>query len=280
MFTTEQKSHFEAFGFLLFRQSFSGQEMKLLADAYELAMAKHLTLAQPVEEWECVIDFALANPDICRCFLERDEIYSALCRLLGADFVWYGASFNWFGESKWHPDQHGYGRGSIKILIYLDSLHANSGCLRVIPGSHRPPLHEALEPHQPPSDDSTDGMFGLRGANVPALPFESNPGDAILFSKSLWHGAFATPQARPEAPQLRRMASFSFGSNKRTTEQLGYFRNFFQKDAEVSAPDPLPEEQLKRLGRARTAAMIERLTEMDLKSPALADHSQRPEPAT
>ncbi len=280
MFSSAQQSHFEAFGFLVFRKQFSPAAMEMLAAVFDRNMATYQSGPRHVEEWECVVDYALANPDLCEQFLGDDLIQGALAALLGPDFVWYGASCNWFGTGKWHPDQHGYERGSIKILIYLDPLRADSGSLRLIPGSHRPPLHEILEPHQPPNEDSEDGMFGMRGVDLPAFDFESDPGDAILFSKALWHGAFDMRRSRDGEASLRRMVSFSFGPNRQTPELLEYFRSFFQREEEVVPPNPPPAERLKQLGRKRTAAMIARLTSMGLhtracgRSPYLPQNSK------
>jgi len=277
MFSSAQRSHFDAFGFLIFRKHFPPAAMEMLAAVFDRTMATYQSSPRHVEAWECVVDYALANPQICEQFLEDDLIQGALSALLGSDFVWYGASCNWFGTGKWHPDQHGYERGSVKILIYLDSLRADRGSLRLIPGSHRPPLHEILQPHQPPNDDSEDGMFGMRGVDLPAVDFEPDPGDAILFSKNLWHGAFDRRRSRAGKAPLRRMVSFSFGPNRQSPELLEYFRSFFQREEEVTPDSPPPDERLRRLGRKRTAAMIARLTSMGLHSRVCRQPSNVPQ---
>ena len=49
----------------------------------------------------------------------------------------------------------------MKVSLYLDPLTKETGCLRVIPGSHRLPLHETLKPW---------AQFGLLRHRCPLFP--------------------------------------------------------------------------------------------------------------
>ena len=71
--------------------------------------------------------------------------------------------------------------------MYLEKVTRESGCLRVIPGSHRMPLHRDLEKLEVEPDSCP---FGVEGADVPCSALESNPGDAILFNHCMWHAAY------------------------------------------------------------------------------------------
>ena len=143
---------------------------------------------------------------------------------------------------------------------YAGLLRRDSGCLRIIPGSHRSNLHEMLKPHQPPENDLDSAMFGLIGSEVPAHAFESDPGDLIIFSKCLWHAAFGSEDTR-------RMVSFSFAPHRPTPDNIQYFRHFFQRDEEVTPSQPSPAEVLRRSGRERMAGIIGRLSSLGLHSP-------------
>ena len=78
-------------------------------------------------------------------------------------FVWAGSEGNVTvnSEHPWHPDRPGdhdevsYTR--LKLNLYLDPIREENGCLRVIPGSHRMPLHRDIEP---------DSMHQRRGLPV------------------------------------------------------------------------------------------------------------------
>ena len=76
----------------------------------------------------------------------------------------------------------------IKMAFYLDPVGANSGCLRVIPGSchtddHFAQLLQAADSPEP-------GTLGDRWRAVPAIPLETQPGDLILFNHNTKHAAF------------------------------------------------------------------------------------------
>src|SRR5207253_9639051 len=82
---------------------------------------------------------------------EDDRIFEAVEQLLGSHFVWIASDSNLYvGDTGWHPDSGSspfeMGYDSLKIAVYLDPVDRNSGCLRVIPGSHRDPFHQTLVP--------------------------------------------------------------------------------------------------------------------------------------
>ena len=78
----------------------------------------------------------------------------------------------------------------LKTMLYLDGTRKDSGALRVIPGSHRMPLHGEIEPERRHQRGETVDPFGVRGEDVPCFPVESNPGDLVFFCQSLWHSVF------------------------------------------------------------------------------------------
>ena len=57
---------------------------------------------------------------------------------MGDDYNYTSSDGNFYvGDTGWHSD--GYTRKkylSIKLAMYLDTVTVNTGCLRVIPGSH------------------------------------------------------------------------------------------------------------------------------------------------
>ena len=85
------------------------------------------------------------------------------------------------GDTDWHPDGTRLEYRPMKVSLYLDPLTKETGCLRVIPGSHRTPLHETLKP---------SSQFGLPGTDVPCFPLESQPGDVFFSDMNTWHASF------------------------------------------------------------------------------------------
>ena len=65
-------------------------------------------------------------------------------------FCAYAEANRYVGDTSWHPDYSlNYNAPGCRFAFYLDPLTADSGALRIIPGSHAPPLHVTLhDAHQ------------------------------------------------------------------------------------------------------------------------------------
>ena len=123
---------------------------------------------------------------------EDDRIYLALEELLEPDIAWMGSEGQrYFSDSNWHPDGWLPNMRRIKVAVYLDALAKETGCLRVIPGSHRNPTHDALESLRNPESMP----FGVVPADVPSHAIETQPGDVVFFNMNLWHASFAGERA-------------------------------------------------------------------------------------
>ena len=197
MLTAEQITCFNTFGCLVFRQIFSPEEIEAITRAAEEVWEKELG-RQPGEEEPITTDpFVEKHPRLTQ-LVEDDRIYQPMAQLLGKDFIWSSSEGNrGFSPGQdahhWHADRHGieelnYTR--IKIMLYLDALQKEEGCLRVIPGSHRSPLHEDLDPFQRRHVESNPTFFGMNGADVPCYAVETEPGDIVVFNQSLYHAVY------------------------------------------------------------------------------------------
>ena len=165
-------------------------------------------------------------------FVDRDEYLSALmddpriegaiASLLGGDFNYMGGSGNYYvGDTQWHSDSHSDSKyTSIKLAFYLDPLAKDTGCLRVIPGSHMigdrfaDSLHPMFQPERGlPKPD----LWGVEGKDVPALPLETEPGDVLLFDQRIKHASFG-------GNTMRKMMTMNF-ENRYAEEDLPELRD-------------------------------------------------------
>ena len=116
--------------------------------------------------------------------------------LLGEDFNYLGSDGNFYaGDTGWHSDGWTPKLRHIKFAFYLDPLTKDTGCLRVIPGSHRigEPFAEALQAQIYKLHDH----WGLEnGREVPCVPLETQPGDLVLFNWNTKHAAFGGGKRR------------------------------------------------------------------------------------
>ena len=197
MLTAEQIACFKTFGFLLFRQPFSREEVETISRAAEDTWEKELGRSPEKEEDMHTVPFVEKHP-LLMPLMEDTRIYEPVGQLLGKDFIWSGSEGNrGFQPGRtahhWHADRQGkqelnYTR--IKIMLYLDSMRKARGAFRVIPGSHRSPLHEDLEPFQRSHVEDDPTFFGMDGADVPCHAVETDPGDMLMFNQSLYHSVY------------------------------------------------------------------------------------------
>ena len=168
MLTSEQKAHFEVFGFIVVRQLFPPGEVDVLTREFDAALLDDRG-GKPFDgkEKHVAINWYEGRPAVQH--LPNDErIRGPIEQLLGPPGYTFDKTNDGalrVGDTEWHPDM-GWtpeipdgkydpewiagrrGRNhyvpSIKVAFYLDPVRKDSGCLRVIPGAHRSPYHEQL----------------------------------------------------------------------------------------------------------------------------------------
>jgi hypothetical protein len=191
--TEQQKRFFETFGYLYLPN--------LLQDATPTVIEKfdYLFSAQQenVLDWRHEAHYNNARHILLQ-LIERDRYLSSLLEhpridgvftsLLGADYLYRASEGNIFtGDTYWHSDLYNadFKYRHIKILFYLDPIDANSGALRVIPGSHlfgdkfANQLERYVWEH--------DKHYGIDKNSVPCVTLPTRPGDAVVFDYRLKH---------------------------------------------------------------------------------------------
>ena len=207
MITAEQIAHFQAFGFLGLKQAFSSKEMVKIGRAFDDLLEEDRHGKPALDEkqqsryhrLQSVYGIAERHP-LLTGLVADDRIYETVCQLLGDGCRWLcSEGHHYLGDTRWHPDG-----GStqdyffIKVSLYLDPLTKDTGCLRVIPGSHRSPLHDDLKhlgDREGPADRPTP-QINLPGSEVPYFPLESEPGDVLFLNMNLWHSSFGGQPGR------------------------------------------------------------------------------------
>ena len=238
MLTKGQMAHFNIFGFLVLRHAFSSKEMKIFTDAAEKMWA--------VEEGDCVggkqdpgatsLGEIVERHPRLTSLAEDDRIFGVIEQLLGPGFIWAGSE----GQrgrvhSTWHNDKPGKNQNKyprIKVHLYLEPTAKETGALRVIPGSHRTPFHESLEPlmgyHLVHGNEYNSNMsldegnaskaqslpFGVDGPDIPCYAFESNPGDVIFFHQCIYHAVYGG------LGEGRRYIAVKFAAKPTTVEHI------------------------------------------------------------
>ena len=175
----EHITFFQTFGFLLLKQAFSAEEMAAFSARYdEMLDGERGGAPFPGKSRQSLYGIAEKEPLFTEMVAD-DRIFGTIEALLGKGSVWLNSEGNLYvGDTDWHRDGTRLDCRPMKVSLYLDPLTAETGCLRVIPGSHKLPYHEALKPY---------GKFGLADAEMPCWPIETRPGDVIFADMNTWH---------------------------------------------------------------------------------------------
>ncbi len=110
----------------------------------------------------------------------------------------------------------------MKVAFYLDPVDRDSGCLRVIPGSHLPELASRLKERWP-MEDPEESPYGIKGSQIPYFPLESRPGDVVLFNQGLFHSSYGGKTGR-------RMFTLNFGAKPAGEADYDNLRRTYQSN--------------------------------------------------
>lgn len=220
MLTEEQKHQFETLGFLLIKELIPMDEMKIYIDAFDETMLS-ANNGVPWEEApirQQVVPFYRHNTAVYHRLLDHPSINVVLEDLIGKEYVFaVSEGIHHFGGTSWHhdsisPEDHTH----LKVVFFMHSVQADTGCLSVLPGSQFLTFRERMEKY---------GKSMLaRGKNVPgAYPIEADAGDAVIFNVKLYHAAFGDG--------IERKALYLNYMQKATThEEEEYIIHHYERD--------------------------------------------------
>lgn len=136
----------------------------------------------------CMVQF-VDRSDGLASLLDDPRIEGIGASLLGDDFNYMGSDGNYYvGDTGWHSDGWHPVMRHLKIAFYLDPLTRETGCLRVIPGSHKPEDRFAVSLQE--KIRKSEDLWSVHGRDVPAWPLETQPGDIVCFNHNTKHAAF------------------------------------------------------------------------------------------
>jgi hypothetical protein len=163
------------FGFVVLRQFFDPGP---LAAEIDRVLADGILRDVPERRFQYVPMMTLETP-VSLALLDRAETVAAAV-FGGPVLPTRAKGTRYYGETSWHTDSDLPLR-SVGCLAYLEPVGADSGALRVIPGSHHPQFGEALS-----------GLGGscLRDPSLPAYVVATEPGDMLLLDERVLHASF------------------------------------------------------------------------------------------
>ncbi len=193
----QQVTFFETFGYLAFPGLFA-EEVEAITAEFERIWADHggghNRQTHDHQRRSALVPFIDQN-EYLSALLDDPRVDGVASTLLGDDYNYEASDGNFYvGDTDWHSD--GFARRKyrfLKFAFYLDPVTHETGCLRVIPGSHRrgDGYAEELQRIMASSrSGSTGDQLGIAGRDVPAVALESQPGDMVMFNQDLKHASY------------------------------------------------------------------------------------------
>ena len=177
-------------------------------------------------------------------------------QLLGPNVIWGASSgTRYIGDTSWHPDDYDgllKTYSAMKVVMYLDPVEKNTGCLRIIPGSHHRAFNGALRPLDKQNLDTSLMPFGYPGSDTPGYPMETHPADVLFFDTRAYHGAFGGKAGRSNI----QMVCFPEPADEDEVETLRQIHHRTQYQLRI------PESFLNN-DRPRLQRMVSRLIELN-----------------
>jgi hypothetical protein len=195
--TDQQVQFFETFGYLSLPGMMSDRNEEITREFEALWASQgggHNGKPHDGTARSCIAQFIDLRERLSS-LLDDPRIRGVAVSLLGDDFNYMGSDGNYYaGDSGWHSDGWHVGIRHIKIAFYLDPLTRDTGCLRVIPGSHLTGdrYADALQAQVRRSEE----LWGMSGRDLPAVALETQPGDLVCFNHNTKHASFGGSKRR------------------------------------------------------------------------------------
>lgn len=191
--TDQQINFFQTFGYLSFPGLLADRSEEIV-DAFEAVWSErgggHNGKPHEGTARSCIVPF-IDQSEYLSSLLDEPRILGIATTLLGDDFNYMGSDGNYYvGDTRWHSDggHKPEDPTHIKIAFYLDHLTRDTGALRVIPGSHL--FGDGYADRLQEEIRESEADWGVHGEDVPAVAFETQPGDVVCFNHNTKHAAF------------------------------------------------------------------------------------------
>ena len=199
----QERKQFEVFGFIIRRGLFSAEEMKQLSDEFDRGCAEAFEDSPFDGTIEKGANFTRLGTPFFRSLPSDERLYAVARHAYGEDVIGHHFGGNLkVGDSGWHVDTHSYHQFGLKVAVYPDPADAETGALRIIPGSHQEPLFSAAR----------EVVREMEIWDVPAFVCPSEPGDVIFFDLRCWHASSGGATGR-------RMAGNVYYNNPKTPDE-------------------------------------------------------------
>ena len=225
MLNQQQIEQFSSFGFVILRDLFLPEEVKVLQSEFNYA-AEREGRNEPFDgKTGQAISMLGEDTPFYASLPEDPRLLEPVQQLFGEDvFAVESNCHRYVGNSAWHfndgaPNIHGYGA---TFQFPLVSVRGDTGALRFIPGSHKNPRQQELDRYKPISRRCSNTEQAMNVMDqIPCCVAEADPGDAVFFDTRIFHctwGGYSD----------RQVGCVSYYHYPETAQELEVMRNIAQ----------------------------------------------------
>lgn len=260
--TPQQLCFFETFGYLVL-PGLLAADVGWITEEFEAVFRDRMTVHDGTKR-SCIVPFIDQRERLCT-LLDDARVDGLVTGLLGEEFNYLGGDGNFYaGDTSWHSDGfHTAGR-FLKVALYLDPVARDTGCLRVIPGTHR------LEAHADAPGGGWDArlaarateLWGIEPREVPCVALGTRPGDVVAFNHNLMHASFG-------GSPRRRMFTLNFCRRCETAEEIADLEQYINGHGRFWI-EHLHSETMRRTASERRLRRLRQVMEHESGLPAAA----------
>ena len=245
--TSAQCTFFNLFGYL-YLPNLLTEDIEWMTEEHRTIFAKKDMVHDGTKRFQ-IVPFIDQSKRLCT-LLDHPKVLGVIEALLGDNFNYVGGDGNYYsGDTGWHSDgAHRVGLYA-KFHLYLDPLTRNTGCIRVIPGSHlfgkwRKYIEQVRRSNK---------VLGVDGNDVPSVAVETEPGDVVVFNHNIYHASFGGGHSR-------RHFDLNVASRAKTDAEIIELDNYLQRDGK---PRYHPRSQSVHSEVMRQTASPERMYHLE-----------------
>lgn len=255
--TQQSKRFFGTFGYLVL-PGLLRDDIAWITQEFE-AVFRDRGVVHDSTKRSVIVPFIDQRERFC-ALLDHPSIEGLGSGLLGEDFNYLGGDGNYYtGDTSWHSDGfHRLGK-FLKVALYLDPVMRDTGCLRVIPGSHRVELEQNWDARQ--ARNSLE-LWGIEQREVPSVALESQPGDVVAFNHNLMHASFG-------GGTRRRMFTLNLCRHCETAEEIEDLENYIASHGRFWI-DRMHSDVMRRTASPQRMRHLRQVMEHEAHLPALA----------
>ena len=257
----EQVRFFETFGYVAL-PGLLRDEIDWITEDFEAVFAAS-DRPHDGSQRSCIVPFIDQRARLCT-LLDHPAVHGLIASLLGDDFNYLGGDGNFYtGDTPWHSDGHHVVGKYLKVAFYLDPLTTDTGCLRVMPGTHV----IAYRDWDARRARDAEQLWGLAQADVPHVALETRPGDVVAFNHNLMHAAFG-------GSTHRRMFTMNCCARCRTAAEIEELEAFIAGGARFWKTQ-MHSDLMRRTATDARMQHLRQVMDHESHLPALAAQARR-----